>query len=921
MSNDAAGIKTRVAKPTQVMRQSPLAIPNIHDLPLRIRSQFAMPRRGLIRAPLTATGELGVVEHRCDNGLHVLIVPLRQAPIAVCDLHFRAGSVDDPAGKSGLAHVVEHMLFQGTARYPKGRIDLLTFLAGGSTNAETGEDYTHYWFALPSQQWQLELEIDADRLANTRFDPVEFEREQRVIVEERARELDSAAGRLEEAHIALSYLSHPYRTPIFGWLGELRALTVDDAQTWFESHYGPDSALLVVVGDVDPARVIDRATATLGALPRRQALPRRPEPLEPPQTGRRSFVVERAEGLSRGLLGWHTVPRGHPDGPALDVLADLLSGGTSARLKHRLVDRRRLAVWASASQEAGRMAGQFLIRVDAASGVAPARIEADVLAELRALARHGPELDELARCRQRLESAWRWEQQDTAGLAAGLGAVALWQDWRAWPAEHRAAMKVTAEDISRVAERYFHEDQLTVGWTRPRGRIVQTGSEMGESAAATHAPAGESPILLDAKELRRAIEQPKPRPISLQIASLTLPNGLRVLSERHPGCGTLAIELYCDAGLLRESAPGVAYLTARLRDELRDRATGSRLIEPLEDSGGQVEFLQTGVSIRARSEDLLTALDLIVASMIVPSFDAGSLARVRARVSDELRGDLDDGVVRAGRAFIKRVYGTHPLGRDVRGSIASLAAMRIADVRDHQERWIVPNRSFLVVVGDFHPPDLVGALATRLGRWKPSGIAAPPLPPVRTTHAGGSITLSRAGEQAHIFMGHIGIARRDPDYAALAVLDHILGSGPGFVDRLSRVLRDEMGLAYAVGGGMTDSADVLPGVLRVYAGTNPADAGRARNALRGQLIELQAGRFSDEEVIAAREYLARSSVFEYQNTGARAERILEIERWGLTPAESVGWPQLVESTTPEQVRAAAARHIRPAQLVEISLGA
>ena len=169
-------------------------------------------------------------------------------------------------------------------------------------------------------------------------------------------------------------------------------------------------------------------------------------------------------------------------------------------------------------------------------------------------------------------------------------------------------------------------------------------------------------------------------------------------------------------------------------------------------------------------------------------------------------------------------------------------------------------------------------------------------------------------------MGHLGITRNHPDFDALAVADHILGSGPGFTDRLSRVIRDELGLAYSVGGGMTDSADVEPGLFRIYLGTGPDEADRAIAAVLEQVRLMHAGRFSDEEVDRARHYLAGSWVFDYQTVEQRAERLMELERWGLGLDEPLRWPERIARVTARQVRRAARAHIDPSALVRVEYG-
>ncbi len=180
--------------------------------------------------------------------------------------------------------------------------------------------------------------------------------------------------------------------------------------------------------------------------------------------------------------------------------------------------------------------------------------------------------------------------------------------------------------------------------------------------------------------------------------------------------------------------------------------------------------------------------------------------------------------------------------------------------------------------------------------------------------------VAQAGEQVHVLIGHLGITRHDPDYDALVVLDHILGSGPGFTDRLSRVLRDEMGLAYSVSGGIADSADLVPGTFRIYVGTGPGEVDRAVAAALEQLGAMHRGAFSDAEVEEARRYLAGSWVFDYQTVGQRAERLLELERWALPLDEPLKWPERIARVTPSQVRRAAARHLDPSSLIRVEYG-
>ena len=184
-------------------------------------------------SPSGPEDDLEVHERTLENGLKALVLPRRRAPIVLCDLHYPVGSFDEPSGRTGLAHFVEHMLFKGSERFPKGQIDRQVLLAGGQSNAETSEDSTHFWFAFPRECWELALAIEADRMRGARFDPDEIEAERRVIIEERARELSSPQARLDQTHLAVTYLRHPYRNPILGWPEDNARIGPDDLRAFY----------------------------------------------------------------------------------------------------------------------------------------------------------------------------------------------------------------------------------------------------------------------------------------------------------------------------------------------------------------------------------------------------------------------------------------------------------------------------------------------------------------------------------------------------------------------------------------------------------------------------------------------------------------------------------------------------------------
>lgn len=396
------------------------------------------------------------------NGMKVVVVEDHSAPLVSVQVWVHAGSRNEVPGITGISHVLEHMMFKGTEKMASEEYSLTIQRWGGTDNAFTFEDGTAYFSVLHKKYLPKILEIEFDRFSNPVFR--EFESEIEVVREERRwRTENSPDGTLYELVRATAYLAHPYHHPVVGWMSDLKAMTREDVERYFRTYYVPNNMTLVVAGDVTVDEVRKLVEKTFGTMPRR------PEPpavrtREPEQEGRR-YVALKREGFSRAWVGAFHIPEGgHPDLPALEILADILAGGKSSRLYRRLVKEENLAINVSAFAEQNKDPGLFLVWVVLKPDADPSRVESIVFEELGRLQEEPPAEAELEKARNRVTATFVRRQQSVVskGILVGMFDILVGRPEAAldWPQKLYA---VTGDDVMRVARTYFSPDRITVG--------------------------------------------------------------------------------------------------------------------------------------------------------------------------------------------------------------------------------------------------------------------------------------------------------------------------------------------------------------------------------------------------------------------------------------------------------------------------
>jgi zinc protease len=429
----------------------------------------------LLVMPLTAFANAAIQEFKLDNGLKLIVQEDHRSPVVVSQVWYRAGSLDEVNGKTGVAHVLEHMMFKGTKQVKAGQFSRMIAAAGGKENAFTSADYTCYFQQLEKSHLSLSFKLEADRMANLQLTDEEFAKEIKVVMEERRwRTDDKPQSKVNEAFQGTIYRAHPYSRPVIGFMNDLENMTADDAREWYNNWYAPNNATLVVVGDVKADEVYKLAKQHFGKL-KPKVLPVRKPQVEPEQLGERRVVVKAPAKLPYLLMGYHVPALTNPDTDwepyALEVLAGVLSGNPAARLNQRLVRESKLAIDASAGYDLMARGRQSIFALDAtpSEGKTVADVEAALIQQIENIKESGVTAEELERVKAGVIAADVYKRDSMFYQGMQIGTIETigfsWKILEDYPNKLRA---VTPEQVQAVAKKYLLKDNLTVATLDPQ---------------------------------------------------------------------------------------------------------------------------------------------------------------------------------------------------------------------------------------------------------------------------------------------------------------------------------------------------------------------------------------------------------------------------------------------------------------------
>ncbi|MBA4771488.1 MAG: insulinase family protein [Sphingomonas sp.] len=886
----------------------------------------AAPKKSRAQAPAAAPAitvkPLAYTERTLGNGLKVYAIRDTSTATVAVHVWYNVGSKDDPKGRSGFAHMFEHLMFKATRNLVPEQFDRLTEDVGGFNNASTADDYTNYFETVPANHLERLLFAEADRMATLVVEPKSFASERDVVKEElRLRVLAPPYGKLFALYFPeISYTTHPYARPGIGSLDDLQAASIDDVRAFHATYYRPDNAVLVVAGNFDAKQLDAWVDKYFAGIKRPDRSIPRVTVAEPPRTAAVvRTVYEENTPLPAVMISYQIPPDRDADNAPLAVLNTILSGGESSRLYESLVYRDQIAANAGTFLDSKQQTGAFALYAIAAGGkdvaVSETALKAEV-ARLRTTAVTAAELSEAKN--QILTSAIKGRETPDGKASTLAAAVVVDGDPRAADRQLAAIARVTAADVQRVARKYLGDHQAATVRYLPakpdaKGDTITIAPTV--QVAALSAPADITITTPAAESERVAVPAPSaPVQAALPaVSEIRLANGLRVVTVERHDLPLVSAVLTVPGGAAGDSAAtaGLANMTAELVTKGTKTRSATQIAREVEALGGSIasgaDWDNATLSIGVKADQLDKGMAVMADVARNPAFAQDELDRARAQSIDGINVSLKNPAQLAGYVANRAVFGANAYGNLRGGTVKSLTALtRDQVIASYRAHWR-PDGATLVVAGDITPAR-ARALATQyFGNWTGSGNSiaasangAPPAPRVVV------VDLPGAG-QAGVVIARPGITRRDPQFYATSLANAVLGVG--FSSRLNQEIRIKRGLSYGAGSSLGARLQAAP--MTASTQTKNPSAAEVVALVLAELKRLGSEPVPNAELQTRKEVLIGNFSRASETVDGLASLASGYIATGVSLDELKRYPAAIQGIDPAAVQAAAAKYLDP----------
>lgn len=893
-------------------------------------------------APPAAAPEVAVdfERYELDNGLDVILHVDRSDPLAAVAMTFHVGSSREVEGRTGFAHLFEHLFFLDSENLGPGGLDRLMTRIGSSTNGSTSRDRTNYFEVVPIDGLEKALWAEADKLGwfiNTVTDDV-VAKEKQVVKNEKRQSVDNNPyGHANDViDRALYPEGHPYRWQVIGTLADLDAATLSDVKDFHALWYGPDNATLVIAGDIDVETTKAWVERYFGEIPAR-GTPERPTPPEVVLTESRRLVHEdNFARLPQLQLAWPGVPLYHPDSYALAALGAILTDGKTSPFHEVIVEELELAPSVGAFHSAQELAGRFTLTVRAFAGVDLDTVMAAVDSAFARFERDGVRPEELERVKARTETSFYGGLASALGKAFSLAQYNIFAGDPGFLREDLArTLAVTGDDLERVYRDYIADRPSVAVSFVPRGEaeLALTGSERAEVV--------EEPIVLGAEpevvvadrgqiertpsRIDRSVEPPfGPAPTlrAPEVWRAQLDNGVEVLGIDDRELPLVQFEVSLRGGLLLEDPAkvGVAHLLAQTMTEGTARRTPAELEAAIDLLGASISVSSGRENFTVRGSTLARnfapTMALVEEILLEPRFDSTHFELARQRVHSALAQQSASPSAIGSQVFRTLVYGDHILARNPLGTPTEVAAVTLDDLRDFHRRTVVPELAAIHLAGAVEPDEVLASLEGLATRWAGEAPPFPAPPSWDPTRAGLYFVDVPDASQSVLNIGYLALAATDDAYWPATVMNFRLGGG-GFASTLVQELREGRGYTYGISSGFQGSE--LPGPFSISSSVR-ANVTYEALALIKSIVDDHGPAFDDSDLEATRSFLLRTNARAFETLGAKVGVLSAMSAYGFPADYLLQREAVVREMTVDEVRRLADEYLDSSAMIWLVVG-
>lgn len=817
--------------------------------------------------------------YKLDDGQTVIIKQVKNNPIVTIDTWVKTGSINENDQNNGVSHFLEHLFFKGTETHPPGDFDKLLESKGAETNAATSKDFTHYYVTIPSKYFDLAMDLHADMLLNPLVPRKELEKERKVVMEEIAKDANNPNEKVYENLNAMLYTTHPYKRKVLGTNEIIGKISREEILGYYNTHYGPQNMITIVIGDVDPQHALDKIKEDFKTGPRK--LTRNINKPEKPLTSKRKKVDYQPVQSGYLLIGYRSVNAFNNDTYALDVLATILGEGRSSVLYQAIKEQKQLAFSISANNSTFREDGIFQISANFKPEDAD-KLQKAIFEEVEKVKKEGVTQEQLDLAKSVLERDTYYARESISNISSEIGYTTILTDNpRYYDTYLGNIKKVTAGEVKKVAEKYLNENKSATS-------IVLPESEKNATKSVKQKVEHSAKLIKEISATKK----------------YALDNGATLLISPNDLNDIIAMSINVKGGEFLEKIPGTGDVMSSVMLKGTKKYSSLELAQVLEENGIKISpsasadsFSIDVLTTKAQLPKTFELLDEVVNNA---TFDDYEIEKTKSTILNSITKSRDVPMNVALEEYKNLIYENSVYSYGPKIFEKTVPKIQKDDILEYYNTIFNPNNIVISVNGNVGTADLVNQLSDIFGgkcntKFDYNNYASRIYP---LTEPKTAIKQIQDLKTAWLIMGwQVTGVQNQKDYVTLQVIDSILGSGMS--SRLFRNVRDQEGLAYQLGSSY--SPKILKGAFTLYIGTNPKTLDLAKEKMLAEVTKLKTGFVSDKELQEAKDKIIGNYILSQETNLEKASTVGWFETSGRGFDFKDKYEKLINSVTASDI--------------------